>query len=163
VDETHDTTERIEHELRVDASPEAVFEYFTDPSKLVRWMGSEATLDPRPGGVCHFEINGSNMIGKYVHVAFPARIVFTWGWRPELFGVSGESTTVEVSFVRDGDVTVVRLTHARLPHAGAAFHRAGWRNYLGRLAKAAAGADPGPDPWRNPMHVLRAIESAEEG
>src|SRR3954468_24892803 len=42
----------IEHEVRVAASPDSVFEYFTDPARMVQWMGAEATLDPRPGGVC---------------------------------------------------------------------------------------------------------------
>ena len=66
--ETQGATERIEHTVRVAAPPETVFEYFTDPTKLVRWMGSEAMLDPRPGGVCRFDINGSKMIGEYVQV-----------------------------------------------------------------------------------------------
>jgi len=30
---------------------QAIYDYFTDPAKMVRWMGAEATLDPRPGGV----------------------------------------------------------------------------------------------------------------
>ncbi len=41
----------VEHEVRVAATPERVFDYFTDPAKMVMWMGIEATLDPRPGGV----------------------------------------------------------------------------------------------------------------
>jgi uncharacterized protein YndB with AHSA1/START domain len=160
VAETPGATEHIEHEVHVDASPEVLFEYFTDPSKLVRWMGSEATLDPRPGGVCRFEINGSKMIGEYVEVDFPWRIVFTWGWMTRLFEVAEQSTAVEVSFIPDGDGTIVRLAHSRLPHGAVAFHRAGWGHYLERLAAAAAGDDPGPDPWRDPMLVLRAIQEA---
>ena len=41
-------TSVIVHELRVAARPETVFAYFTDPARMVRWMGAEATLDPRP-------------------------------------------------------------------------------------------------------------------
>ena len=161
--ETQGATERIEHRVHVDAPPEDVFEYFTDPAKLVRWMGSEAMLDPRPGGVCRFDINGSKMIGEYVQVDFPARIVFTWGWETRLFEVGEQSTAVEVSFTADGDGTIVRLTHSRLPHGAVAFHRAGWGHYLKRLASAAAGSEPGPDPWRDVTIVLRAIEAAGEG
>jgi len=29
----------------------------------------------------------------------------------------------------------------------AAMHGPGWGHFLGRLAQAVAGADPGPDPW----------------
>lgn len=160
--ETPSATERIEHTVRVDAPPEAVFEYFTDPSKLVRWMGSEATLDPRPGGVCRFDINGSRMIGEYVQVDFPWRLVFTWGWETTIFEVGEQSTAVEVSFTADGDGTIVRLAHSRLPQVAVAFHGAGWRHYLGRLATAAAGGQPGPDPWKDLTLVAKAVQAESE-
>jgi uncharacterized protein YndB with AHSA1/START domain len=159
---TPEATERIEHTIKVEAPPAAVFEYFTDPSKLVRWMGSQATLDPRPGGVCRFEINGVWMAGRYVEVVFPRRIVFTWGWEELLFEVGEQSTEVEVSFTADGDGTFVRLAHSRLPQAAVAFHGAGWRHYIGRLATAAAGGDPGPDPWRDLTVLAKAIQAETE-
>src|SRR4051794_27220072 len=125
-------------------------------------MGSEATLDPRPGGICRFDINGSHMIGEYVQVDFPWRIVFTWGWETRMFEVGAQSTAVEVSFTGDGDGTIVRLTHSRLPHGARAFHGAGWRHYLVRLAQVPAGIDPGSDPWKNPMVVMQAIQAETE-
>src|SRR2546422_585945 len=121
----------VEHEVRVAASPDSVFEYFTDPAKMVMWMGVEATLDPRPGGVCR-----------------PRRVVFTWGWETALFKTPPQSTLVEVSLTPDGEDTVVRLAHRRLKPEAVALHRAGWHHYLPRLALAASGADPGDDPWR---------------
>src|SRR5919107_5222127 len=45
-------TEPIVHERQIDASPETVFAFFTEPEKLTRWLAAEATLDPRPGGAC---------------------------------------------------------------------------------------------------------------
>ena len=160
--ETRGATERIRHEVRVETAPDVVFEYFTDPSKLVRWMGSEATLDPRPGGVCRMEIQGAKMIGEYVQVDFPWRLVFTWGWETRLFDVAEQSTAVEVSFTADGEGTIVRLTHCRLPQGAVAFHRAGWGHYLDRLALAAGGRDPGPDPWTDASFVAEAIRAATE-
>src|SRR2546426_5823171 len=71
----------IEHEVRVAASPDSVFEYFTDPVKMVQWMGTQATLDPRPGGVCRVDPAGhAAVLGEFVEVDRPRRIVFTWGW-----------------------------------------------------------------------------------
>src|SRR4051812_36858296 len=149
-------TELVEHEVRVAAPPEVVFEYFTDPAKLVRWMGSDATLDPRPGGVCRFDVNGSVMIGRFERVEFPSKLTFTWGWELELFEVPPQSTAVEVSFEPDADGTVVRLAHSRLPAGeAAAFHRAGWRNYLERLRVVAAGGAVGADPWADLTVVER--------
>ena len=39
-----------ELEVRIQAPPETVFEFFVDPEKMTRWKGTEAELDPRPGG-----------------------------------------------------------------------------------------------------------------
>lgn len=46
------TTEPIVKELRIDASPETVFAFFTEPELITRWLAVEADLDPRPGGRC---------------------------------------------------------------------------------------------------------------
>ena len=153
-------TEALAHEVRVAARPEVVFEYFTDPSKMVRWMGLEATLDPRPAGVYRLDINGAVVLGEFVEVDFPSRIVFTWGWERELFEVPPQSTAVEVSFTPDGDGTIVRLAHRRLPAGAVAFHRAGWRHYMERLVLATAGSDPGPDPFADTAILARAINAA---
>lgn len=46
-------TEPIVKEIRIDASSETVFAFFTEPEKLTRWLCDETTVDPRPGGVNH--------------------------------------------------------------------------------------------------------------
>jgi hypothetical protein len=41
----------------------------------------------------------------------------------------------------------MRMTHSGLPNATeCANHAKGWAHYLGRLAMAAAGRNPGADP-----------------
>jgi uncharacterized protein YndB with AHSA1/START domain len=144
----------IAHEVRIAAPPATVFAYFTDPVRMVRWMGDQATLDPRPGGVCRIgmsrEVGAAAISGEYVEVVPFSRVVFTWGWEPELFGTPVASTRVEVDLVDDGDGTLVRLAHGRLSDAAAEFHTAGWNHYLGRLAVAAAGGEPGADEWVAP-------------
>ncbi|TMK99000.1 MAG: SRPBCC domain-containing protein [Actinobacteria bacterium] len=151
----------IEHEVRVAASPDSVFEYFTDPAKMVQWMGTEATLDPRPGGVCRVSPAGhATVLGEFVEVDRPRRIVFTWGWETALFATPPQSTLVEVSLTPDGEETIVRLAHRRLNHEALAFHRAGWGHYLPRLVLAASGTVPGPDPWRDLDLNLRALRAA---
>jgi uncharacterized protein YndB with AHSA1/START domain len=44
-------TSVVQREIRVEAEPERVFPFFTDPEKMLRWMGVSAVCDPRPGGV----------------------------------------------------------------------------------------------------------------
>ena len=145
----------IEHEIRIAAAPEIVFAYFTDPAKMVQWMGTEATLDPRPGGVCRINPSGHEaMLGEYVEVDPPRRVVFTWGWESAIFATPPQSSLVEVSLTPDGGGTIVQLVHRRLDPQALAVHRAGWNHYLKRLALVATGTDvPG----------CRAMQRAEIG
>jgi uncharacterized protein YndB with AHSA1/START domain len=122
-------------------------------------MGTAAMLDPRPGGVCRLEINGGVALGEFVQVSPPWRLVLTWGWEQELLEVPPQSTAVEVSFTPDGDGTIVRLAHCRLPRSATAFHQAGWEHYLSRLATVAAGRDPGPDAFADVETARRAIRA----
>jgi uncharacterized protein YndB with AHSA1/START domain len=138
----------VEREVRIDASPETVFEFFTDPVKAVRWMGTQATLDPRPGGVYRIEMSEQVVaLGEYVEVDPPNRVVMTWGWEGGMASVGPGGSTVEVTLAADGDGTLVRLVHSGLPTPeSAAAHSDGWDEYMARLVIAAEGGDPGPDP-----------------
>jgi hypothetical protein len=64
---------------------------------------------------------------------------------------------VEVSLTPDGEGTIVRLAHRRLPGGAAEQHRRGWGHYLARLAAVAAGDNPGPDPWLDVQTAARGL------
>jgi uncharacterized protein YndB with AHSA1/START domain len=144
--------EAVEREVRVAARPETVFEFFTDPEKQVLWMGRRAEFDARPGGIYDVEINDqSHARGEFVEVDAPRRVVFTFGWEGQEAGegehaVPPGSSRVEVTLEPEGDGTLVRLRHLDLPEQSRAIHGQGWELFLGRLAIAAAGGDPGPLP-----------------
>lgn len=143
------TSQKLEFEIRVEASPETIFPFFTDPVKAVQWMGESATLDPRPGGV--YTVTMSNQwvaLGEFVEVDPPRRVVFTWGWEGDEAATPPGSSTVEIDLIPDGDATLVRLVHSGLPNEAAAGHRDGWENFLPRLAAVATGRDPGPNPHK---------------
>jgi uncharacterized protein YndB with AHSA1/START domain len=153
-------TSVVEREIRIDARPETVFPFFTDPEKLVRWLGVGATLDPRPGGIFNVNtITDYSLAGEYVAVEPHSRIVFTWGYGdfPGENPLPPGSSTVEVELVPDGDSTIVRLRH-RVPAELADFHAMGWEHYLGRLAVAATGGDPGPDPFREALELMTGTD-----
>jgi len=74
-------TRLVEREVRIEAGPERIFPYFTDPEKMVRWIGVAATLDPRPGGVFWVDtMSGYFFEGEYIAVEPHSRVVFTWGY-----------------------------------------------------------------------------------
>lgn len=138
-------TRVVEHEVLVEASPETVFSYFTDPAKMVEWMGEEATLDPRPGGICRISLGPSVMVGSYVEVVPYSRVVFTWGWRQQFFDMAPGATRVEVTLTPEDEGTRVRLRHSELPPSATGFHELGWQHYFERLRRRSVGRDPGPD------------------
>jgi uncharacterized protein YndB with AHSA1/START domain len=137
-------TTTIEREVFVQAPPNLVFTYFTDPAKLTRWLAEEATLDPRPGGDCiqvHAPDDGSgrfHMQGTFVEVAPPERVVFTWGFTDPEVGVPPGSTTVEVTLTAEAGGTRLRLVHHGLPAAAVESHTEGWTDLLERVAALAA-------------------------
>jgi uncharacterized protein YndB with AHSA1/START domain len=140
----------VAREVRIQARPETIFPFLTEPELMVRWMGTSAEADPRPGGIYRVDIDSDRYIasGEFVEVSPPNRVVFTWGWESEESIVRPGSSTVEVTLTPDGDHTIVRLVHSGLPSdESAGAHAAGWEHYLPRLEIAVAGGDPGPDPW----------------
>ena len=141
-------TEPLRNEVWIAAPPEVVFPYFTDPTRIVNWMGLAALLDPRPGGTFRIEANGRDVvIGEYVEVDPPRRVVFTWGFDGPRPLVRAGATRVEVTLEPDGAGTRLVLCHHGLEPASRTPHAEGWTHYLGRLRHAATGDDPGPDPW----------------
>jgi uncharacterized protein YndB with AHSA1/START domain len=144
-----ETVDAVEVKTRIAASPETVFDFFTDPERMTLWMGRSAELDPRPGGILRCDINDEAVArGEFVELDPPSRVVFTWGWEGEDSVTKPGTSTVEVLLEPDGDGTEVRLIHRGLPSAESAEkHGHGWRHYLDRLATAGAGGDPGPDEF----------------
>jgi uncharacterized protein YndB with AHSA1/START domain len=136
------------YETTVDlnAPVQEVFRHLTDPAAMIRWMGQHATLEPAPGGAFEVDINGVPVRGRYLEVDPPRRVVVSWGvaGNPDL---PPGASQVEFTLSPTADGTRLRLVHRSLPPDQASMHGTGWTHFLARLGQAAAGADPGPDPW----------------
>ena len=48
----------VRSETRVAAPPATVFAFLTDPEKILRWMGTEATVEPHVGGIYLLNVSG---------------------------------------------------------------------------------------------------------
>src|SRR5436309_13295548 len=125
----------IGREISIDAPPETVFSYFTDPAKHRLWQGTEVELDPRPGGALRITFGSGHVaIGTYLEVEPPTRLVYTWGWAEE--GASllpPGASTVELTLEPAGAATLLRLRHFGLPEKAIQFHSDGWDETLSEL------------------------------
>ena len=139
----------IELTRRIEAPPETVYRYFTDPVRFQTWLGIGAELDATDGGDYRIQMtnrSGISACGRYLELDAPHRVVFTWGFEG-LDGLPPGSSTVEVTLTGDADATILRLRHSDLPgRESCDFHSWGWDLGLDRLVIAAAGGDPGPYP-----------------
>ena len=151
----------VVHELVLPAPVEQVFDMFTDPRQLVRWIGISADLQPRPGGRFRFEVTpGQFCEGQYVILERPSRLIFTWGWTDPGFGLPPGTSRVEVTLTRsdqDARQTRLRLVHSGLAGDLGLLHDDGWSRFLARLTAAAAGDDPPAYPAEQPTERLATL------
>ena len=141
------TDDVLEVTVYIDAQPEMVFSYFTDPAKYMEWMDATARIVPMPGGEYRIHMPDEfESDGVVVEIEPTKRLMFTWGWIRDS-SVPPGSSQIEVTLQADGPGTLVTLRQHGLPTAEQRDdHQRGWELYLSRLALRVAGRDPGADP-----------------
>ena len=137
----------VRRETHIAAPPAAVFALLTDPEKILRWMGTEAQVEPREGGLYLVNVTGARFARGHFREVVPVhRLAYSFGWDGS-DAVPPDSSLVEIDLIEQAGGTLLRFTHSGLPNAEqCAGHEKGWTHYLGRLGEVAAGRDPGPDP-----------------
>jgi uncharacterized protein YndB with AHSA1/START domain len=140
-------THELVREILIDAEPETIFPFLVDADRHIEWSGTQAELDPRPGGIYRVLIKGEHQsVGEFLEVVPNEKVVFTFGWDQEGNPITPGSTRIEISLHPEGNKTRVRLAHSGLPDAQAVTdHTGGWDHYLERLATVAAGGSVDPD------------------
>jgi uncharacterized protein YndB with AHSA1/START domain len=148
---TSETSLRVERSY--DASPEEVFDAWTNPEVLRRWWAVHpggttpvAEVDLRPGGRYRLSMEGPDgarhtVQGEYREVDRPNRLVYSWQWELDA-GSLGPASTVTVEFRTEGARTAVVLNHEGLPDADSRNrHAQGWAacmNIFGERGFASA-------------------------
>ena len=140
------TAQTVQLRRRVSAGAEQVFDLWTKPELMVRWMSPfpgavdcKASCDPRPGGAFSLVMSSAQasreVSGIYVLVDRPRKLVFTW-----VGPLANDVTTlVTVELDPRGDETDLVLTHERLPTTAIVEgHTKGWGNILDHLADAVS-------------------------
>jgi uncharacterized protein YndB with AHSA1/START domain len=125
------------------ASPERLFDAWTQPEQLKKWWGpqavvcSDAEVDLRIGGgyrIANQFPDGRVLwiSGEFEVIERPRRLVYTWRVGSE----AGASERVIVTFEARGDATEVIVTHERIPNAAMRdMHEQGWLGCLEGLVE----------------------------
>ncbi len=107
------------------ASRTRVFQAWTDPEQIMKWVGAKAgslvsaEIDVRIGGRWCFVVADNkdgrwSLVGEYTEIDTNTRLQFTWRHVREVSGAAREETpnsTVTVTFNAQGAATRVRLHH----------------------------------------------------
>jgi uncharacterized protein YndB with AHSA1/START domain len=134
---------------RLKAPPAKVFAAWTDPEKIMRWMGpgeivaQRVDADARVGGRYRIEMRkpsgeAHNVGGVYREIIPNEKLVFTWSWDPAP-GDEPRESLVTVLLKPDDGGTLLTVIHERLPDdESRAGHEGGWNGALDKLEKLVA-------------------------
>ena len=127
----------VERQIRIEADRATVFRYWTEADLVTKWMGRNATIEPRAAGTFRVDYNGTDIAsGAFLEVSPPERLILTWGWEAAGDSVPPGASRVEVRFVPDGDATIVTVRHLALRDDSVESHADGWEHFLTRLREA---------------------------
>ncbi len=140
----------------IEATPERVWEAWTDPEQVKRWFApapwrvAECEINLRPGGLFRTRMerpDGESFdgLGCYLDVVKPSRLVFTdaltAGYRPSKESFFTVALTIEPHGA--GTRYIVRALHAdpesRRKHEDMGFYQ-GWRTCLDQLEQVVASS-----------------------
>lgn len=132
-------THTLDRTILIEAEPDTVFRFFSDPARWAAWWGAGSTIDPRPGGALRIRYpDGTEAVGEVLEISPPDRLTFTYGYALGTPIAPGGSI-----------VTLVLEPHARgtrlaLSHSFADplvrdHHVQGWRYQLSLFANLVAG------------------------
>jgi uncharacterized protein YndB with AHSA1/START domain len=142
----------IERELRVDATPEIVYEVISSAEHLREWWPDDAELDPVPGGTGRIVFGDpSSPDAKVEQLTVveadpPRRFAFRWVCDQGAAAAPGNSLLVTFDLVPSGDGTLVRFSEQGFRERGweaavleqaYADHARGWDHFLPRLVARA--------------------------
>lgn len=129
-----------------DATPEEVFDAWTNPEVLRRWWAAAPTwrtpvaeIDLRVGGSYRISMEDPEtgavhtVGGEYQEVRRPERLAYSWCWEQD-DGGTGHVSTVTVDFLGEGGGTTVVLEHIGLATPESRDqHEHGWMGCLENL------------------------------
>lgn len=144
---------QIERELRIDASPEVVYEVVSSPEHLREWWPDDAVLEPTVGSTGRVTFGdpsspeAKSVVLKVVEAEPPHRFSFRWVYDGDDVALSTSSLLVTFEMTSDGAGTLLRFTEQGFREKGweAAVleeqyreHAQAWDYFFPRLVAYAA-------------------------
>jgi uncharacterized protein YndB with AHSA1/START domain len=134
------------HYLRINASPERVYEALTTPEGVRGWWTREVDLDSEVDGRGSFRFGKLETVVR-IEALEPGRRVT---WTPIQSDAPGGwvDTTIDFGLERDGEQTIVRFAHRGYAQAddGYAIVTTGWAWYLMSLKALVETGRGAPHP-----------------
>ncbi len=152
------STDRIEREITIAASPERVWEILTEPAHVGTWFGTgaPAEIDLRPGGVMQVDHGEHGRYSTVIVIVDPPH-AFSYRWAsgyPEVVATAENSTLVEFTLVPAAGGTLLRVVESgfdaieipehRQNDAGFESHAQGWSGVIEKVGAYAEGRDSSP-------------------
>jgi uncharacterized protein YndB with AHSA1/START domain len=131
----------IEREIRVEATPEVVYEVVSSPEHLREWWPDEVDLDGKPGatGVVIFRRDDGDKVEPLTVVEAdpPRRFSFRWAYTDEP-ATAENSVLVTFDLIPAGGGTLLRFAETGFDEAAKsdellADHTSGWDYFLPRI------------------------------
>jgi uncharacterized protein YndB with AHSA1/START domain len=142
---------------RYAAGIEAVWDAWTNPERLPRWLGS-VSGELAPGGSAVLAMTPQIQVTcRIVHCQAPHRLAVIWCHPGE------PETAAELRLRADGDGTILELEHGGLPADLRVGYGYGWEDFLDRLGALLSGGDPDAISWDEAQETLRPLWAALAG
>jgi uncharacterized protein YndB with AHSA1/START domain len=133
----------IARELKIDASPEVVYEVISTPEHLREWWPDEANVVATPGAVGSITFGPDGVVPLTVVEADPPRrFSFRWAHPADEAASAANSVLATFDLVPDGDGTLLKFVETGFDEAARSDdefkdHTTGWDHFLPRLTPYA--------------------------
>lgn len=125
------------------ASPESVWAFLTETSRITAWYGDDGRIEPREGGTVW--LMGGHIRGVVTQWKPGRKLAYTWNvFSPGETESSYPESYLTFEIKPDGPVTQLTLTHMPIPPEFSAQTKMGWHTYLDLVTAVAQGDTPQP-------------------
>lgn len=128
----------VRFERLLPGSPERVWQYLTDCSRLSAWFGADGTIEAREGGAVRFM--GGHIRGVVTQWQPPRRLAYTWNvFTPGEAESAYPESYLTFALERSGAEVRLTLVHLPILERFEKQNMMGWHTYLDILADTVHG------------------------